>query len=248
MYLEGIIIALIIILVALITYILFGEIGTVISMSVAGLMLAGLMFFTLNSASKKHEQTKIGARDRIPGNTLHFADYPDFKPNLTPAEIFEMGSFGGTYWRPIHSSVTNSDYDDKQYLKHEYLRDISPDKMTRPWDQYSTEINKYKVHVGQTLEEWEKKHWITEYDPYGWVQWYCNFYDGRRTPDDARQIARWVALASDKGRFKGMLLGKIKKKYPDDPEKGYDDYSISPKIRQTLQHWGYLLAPQGHRK
>lgn len=248
MYFEGIIIALIIILVALITYILFGEIGTVISMSVAGLMLAGLMFFTLNSASAKHEQTKIGARDRIPGNTLHFDGYPEFKPNLTPAEIFEMGSFGGTYWRPIHSSVTNSDYDDKQYLKHEYLRDISPDKMTRPWDQYSTDINKYKVHVGQTLEEWEKKHWITEYDPYGWVQWYCNFYDGRRTPDDARQIARWVALASDKGRFKGMLLGKIKKKYPDDPEKGYDDYSISPKIRQTLQHWGYLLAPQGHRK
>ena len=32
-----------------------------------------------------------------------FKDYPEFTPNLTPQEIFEMGSFGGTYWRPIYS-------------------------------------------------------------------------------------------------------------------------------------------------
>ena len=31
-----------------------------------------------------------------------FTDYPDFIPNLTPTEIFNMGSFGGTYWRPIY--------------------------------------------------------------------------------------------------------------------------------------------------
>jgi hypothetical protein len=30
-----------------------------------------------------------------------FKDYPDFRPNLTPIEIFQLGSFGGTYWRPI---------------------------------------------------------------------------------------------------------------------------------------------------
>ena len=26
--------------------------------------------------------------------TIHFKDYPDFKPNLTPKQMFEMGSFG----------------------------------------------------------------------------------------------------------------------------------------------------------
>ena len=39
-----------------------------------------------------------------------FKDYPDFRPNLTPREMFKLGSFGGTYWRPIYSSVT------KKYL------------------------------------------------------------------------------------------------------------------------------------
>ena len=28
--------------------------------------------------------------------------YKDFKPNLTPKKMFELGSFGGTYWRPIY--------------------------------------------------------------------------------------------------------------------------------------------------
>ena len=39
-----------------------------------------------------------------------FKDYPDFKPNLTPKEVFKMGSFGGTYFRPIKSSVTGKSY------------------------------------------------------------------------------------------------------------------------------------------
>ena len=33
-----------------------------------------------------------------------------FKPNLTPKKMFELGSFGGTYWRPIYSSVTKKKY------------------------------------------------------------------------------------------------------------------------------------------
>ena len=41
---------------------------------------------------------------------LYFADYPSFKPNLTPKQILQMGSFGGTYFRPIHSTITNKNY------------------------------------------------------------------------------------------------------------------------------------------
>ena len=33
----------------------------------------------------------------------HFSDFPEFTPNLSPRDMFKMGSFGGTYWRPIKS-------------------------------------------------------------------------------------------------------------------------------------------------
>jgi len=35
-----------------------------------------------------------------------FPDYQEFRPNLTPREMFKLGSFGGTYWRQIKSDVT----------------------------------------------------------------------------------------------------------------------------------------------
>ena len=42
-------------------------------------------------------------------NILHeyiFNDYPDFKPNLSPSEIFHAGAFGGTNWRKIYANIT----------------------------------------------------------------------------------------------------------------------------------------------
>ena len=103
---------------------------------------------------------------------IMFTDHPEFRPNLTPSEIFQLGSFGGTYWRPIHSSVTGKDYKNvhKQYPAS-WWRCIPEDHLTRPWDQYDPSINKYGVQVGQTLEEWENKDWITRYNPYGWLHW-----------------------------------------------------------------------------
>ena len=32
--------------------------------------------------------------------------HKQFKPNKTPKQVFKMGAFGGTYFRPIHSSIT----------------------------------------------------------------------------------------------------------------------------------------------
>lgn len=38
---------------------------------------------------------------------------------------------------------------------------------------------------------------------------YCRFYLGRRSPDDERQIARWVGVAGAKsGRWKNNLIHK----------------------------------------
>ena len=173
-----------------------------------------------------------------------FKDYPDFKPNLTPDEIFRMGSFGGTYWRPIKSTITNKSYKNEhlEYPKS-WWKDLPDNWLTNKWNKYDKKINKYNVKVGTTLEFWEDKGWIDEQDPYGWIQWYSRFYMGRRSDDDERQIGRWKSLASDNGRFRKWLVTQIIKKDGD-----YDDYKISPKIRQTLQHWGYKLTKKDYNK
>ena len=37
---------------------------------------------------------------------VNFGDAPDFRPNLTPAEVLRRGSFGGGYYRTISSAAT----------------------------------------------------------------------------------------------------------------------------------------------
>lgn len=167
-----------------------------------------------------------------------FKDYPQFTPNLTPREIFLYGSFGGTYWRPISSTITNNSYKNiHKKFPSSYWKDI-PDKfLMNDWNKYDKEINKYKVKVGSDLQTWEENGWITKYHPYGWVHWYCDFYSGRRGKDDLRQINRWLNFAGPNGRFRKRLINLVKEK-----NKKYDDFTISPAIRQSLQHWGYILV------
>ena len=168
--------------------------------------------------------------------TIAFKDHPDFKPNLTPRDIFLLGSFGGTYWRPIYSRITKTKYNNvhKQYPKS-WWKNIPEDHLSR--SKYDVNINKYKVKVGTSLEFWESKQWIHQENPYGWVHWYCDFYRGKRGPDDNRQISRWKGLAGSRGRFMRFLVTQIIRR-----KTKWNDESVSPKIRQVLQHWGYKLT------
>lgn len=170
-----------------------------------------------------------------------------FRPNLTPRQIFLLGSFGGTYWRPIYSQITQKNHknrhlkftkiiNEKGEIKN-WWKDIPKHYLINKWENYDINVNKYKVKCGLTLEVWEDSGWIYKKDPYGWVEWYCNFYMGRRTKDDERQIKRWLNLCGPKGRFKKRLINMIKSK-----KSNYDDITISPVIRQTLQHWGYQIT------
>lgn len=119
--------------------------------------------------------------------------------------LFQAGSFGGTYFRPIQSSVTQKTYGPEVWreLPSDWLKGLniktqvgsasksSSDKscMT-PGDGltvvlthlkvassiYDAQVNKYKAKCGGSLEMWESSGWIKEQDPYGWFQWYCRFY------------------------------------------------------------------------
>ena len=182
--------------------------------------------------------------NRNPDKTFRFPDFPEFLPNLSPREIFRLGSFGGTYWRPIYSSVTGKEYFD-EYLNYpkSWWKGIPNDHLTRDWDKYDPSINKYGVECGSTLEFWEDKGWISKYHPYGWMQWYCDFFSGKRSPDDERQISRWKKLAGPKGRFRNSLITYIQRKSGK-----WNDETVSPKIRQTLQHWAYRLTQDDYDK
>ena len=166
-----------------------------------------------------------------------FSDYPDFTPNLTPRQIFSAGSFidQGGYWRPVYSDVLSKRLTE-QHKEFDFFNTIPEHLLINDEKDYK-KYNKYGVKCGSSLKFWEDKGWIHPQDPYGWVQWYCRFYKGRRTEDDERQIKRWKNLAGEKGRFRRQLINKIKKE-----GKKYDDVTISPVVRQTLLHWAYELT------
>ena len=52
--------------------------------------------------------------------------------------------------------------------------------------------------------------------------------------DDKRKINRWKKIVS---RFRGKLVKMIR-----DACSKFNDYSIWPKIRQILLHWGFELT------
>jgi hypothetical protein len=161
-----------------------------------------------------------------------FDDYPEFRPNLTPEQIFRQGAFSGTYWRKIHSGVLGRDVSG-HHLKFKW--NIPDNLLTR--QQPDVSLNKYKVHSGTSLAYWESKGWIKAQDPYGWVEWYSNFANNRRTADDRRQIDRWLAIAGPNGRFFKRLVSMLKRAH-----KKHDDQSISPVIHQLLHQWGVQIT------
>jgi hypothetical protein len=172
-------------------------------------------------------------------NELIFKDFPEFKPNLSPQQIFEMGSFGGTYFRHINSKVVNKKLinQHKEFIKYGWFKNLDIKKYITN-NTCDPSINTYKVKSGLSLKEWENSGWIKPIDPYGWFQWYCRFYCGRRCEDDTRQIDRWIKYTGEKsGRWRIRLINMCKKKH-----KKYNDFSISPVIRQGLQHWGYRIT------
>ena len=153
-----------------------------------------------------------------------------FDPNKTHAEVISEGDFGGTYFRDIYSGVNGKWYQNS-WTEFDFLKNV--DHKLYASNFYDVKVNKYGVKCGTSLRFWEKKGWIKGQDPYWWFQWYCRYYSGRRSSDDEMQLNRWISIVN---RFKGVLVKMIK-----DKGAKFDDYSISPKIRQVLLHWGYDL-------
>ena len=155
--------------------------------------------------------------------------------------MLQLGSFGGTYYRPIKSGVTGESYCDVwEEFPEDWFEGLNIKKQVTSV-KYDTSVNKYKESCGGDLEMWESSGWITHIDPYGWFQWYCRFYLGRRSSDDDRQISRGNGVMGPKGRWRNNLVNKcLLSGLP--LEEAVEEPSIAPKVRQLLQHWGYTLT------
>lgn len=135
---------------------------------------------------------------------------PRFKPELTPKEMLELGVFGGLY------------FSDKP---KEFPEDWFTHAKLSPDGKYHKELNYFGVKASQPLSVWLSKGWINPQDPRGWFQWYCRYYLGRRSPDDERQIKRWVAIR----RHVMQITNNCRE----------GDEQCRPRQRQAVLHWAY---------
>jgi hypothetical protein len=137
--------------------------------------------------SSRCEPPHDGTRDAA--GKLQFEGYDAFRPALTPYECIQLGIFGGCYFNPKGGKPgifgRNIAINHKEFPSA-WFEDL--DNSMYESRRYNIPTNKYKVKSGQNQAFWESKGWIHEQDPRGWFQWYCRFYQGRRSSDDDRQI------------------------------------------------------------
>ena len=155
----------------------------------------------------------------------------DFDANKMPSKVIREGAFGCTYFSDIFSGINGKWYK-KSWKELNQLKDILSEVLLS--DHCDVRVNKYRAKCRTSLRLQKNKGWINKIDLYGSFQWYFRYCLGRRS-DDERQINRWRKTVS---RFRGKLRKMI-----NNAQSKYDDYSISPKIRQMiLLHWGYKLT------
>ncbi len=135
---------------------------------------------------------------------------PEFKPELTPKQLLELGIFGGKYMTDCRNEFPAS------WFKKAKL---CPER-------HDPALNYFGVNASQPLSYWRAKGWIYPDDPRGWFQWYCRYYLGRRLPEeDQRQIRRWKAIR----RHVAQVQKHCRKR----------DLTCRRKQRQAILHWAY---------
>ena len=135
--------------------------------------------------------------------------HSDFKPELTPQKLLEMGVFGGKYMTDCVREFPKSWFQNAK---------LSPQRS-------DAQLNFFGVKASQPLSVWRKNGWIYHEDPRGWFQWYCRYFRGRRCPDDERQIKRWRAVRRH--------VAQLRKNCPPHA------LDCRPRQRQALLHWAY---------
>jgi hypothetical protein len=138
-------------------------------------------------------------------------DNPDFKPQLTPKQMLELGVFGGWYFEGRHEEYPAAWFKNAKLSGH----------------GFDADLNCFGIASGQSRAEWKAKGWITPEDPLGWFQWFCRYSMGRRLPAvDRFQIGRWKA-------FGPRHIGGVRANCPA------GDLTCRRRQRQALLQWAY---------
>lgn len=159
---------------------------------------------------------KVTVNDKMQKNYVYFISEeqgknfdPNFKPQLTPKEMLELGVFGGKYMTDCTSEFPND-----WFIKAKLCS-----------EKHDPDSNFFGVNASQPLSVWRQKDWIHPNDPRGWFQWYCRYFMGRRHEDDERQIKRWIAIKRHIVQIKNNC-------FPG-------DWNCRRKQRQAVLHWAY---------
>jgi hypothetical protein len=134
---------------------------------------------------------------------------PRFRPELTPRAMLALGVFGGKYMTDCRDEFPAS------WFKRAKLSS----------GRRNGQLNYFGVNASQPLAQWRRMGWIRPQDPRGWFQWYCRYYMGRRSGDDARQIRRWRAVLRHVAAIRRHC------------EPG--DLDCRRRQRQAVLHWAY---------
>jgi hypothetical protein len=161
-------------------------------------------------------RSRVVVNDRMQRGYVYFRTEPagknfadDFTPELTPKEMLTLGVFGGKYMTDCTAEFP------KSWFAHATLASGRRD----------SSLNFFRVDASQPLSEWRRKGWVSGQDPRGWFQWYCRYYMGRRSLDDARQIRRWRGIRRHVVQLRNAC------------ERG--DLNCRRRQRQALLHWAY---------
>lgn len=116
-------------------------------------------------------------------------------------------------------------------LLDRFKPDFTPEEMEALGvlaDQYPHDTPDYRNYFGTSasLKTWPDKWKDKDTAPMGWYQWYKGYMQGKRTPDDERQIKRWLS-------YKARHMGSLVKADPT-----LSDTSVQTRRRQALLNWG----------
>lgn len=161
-------------------------------------------------------KNRVVVNDRMQRGYIYYRTEPPgrnfaagFTPDLTPAQMLELGVFGGRYLTDCRA-----EFPARWFARAR----LSPGRR-------DPRLNYFGVNASQSLAVWRRQGWIHRQDPRGWFQWYCRYYLGRRTRDDARQIRRWRAIARHVAAIRTHCE-------PGDTE-------CRRRQRQAALHWAY---------